>query len=554
MDAVFYSAIASICKKVNHLFSRYIVILSLSIQVILLCYDELQEMTFLQLFFNFFIHTAKEECNMSMIRVENLTFAYPSSYDNIFENVSFQIDTDWRLGFIGRNGRGKTTFLNLLLGKYEYQGKIQASVQFDYFPYPVSNKDRLTTDILSEVCPLAEEWELLRELSYLEVREDALWRPFFTLSNGEQTKVLLAALFLNSGHFLLIDEPTNHLDMKARETVSAYLKRKKGFILVSHDRCFLDGCVDHILSINRSDIEVQRGNFSTWFTNFQRQQGFELAQNKKLKKSIDTMQKSAQRTSAWSDRMEASKYGNGPVDRGYIGHKSAKMMKRSKSVQIRQQRAIEEKSRLLKNLETTEDLKIAPLLYHTDTLVTFSNVVPVFDGKDICRPISFSVKQGERIALDGKNGSGKTSLLKLLTGQHTEHRGTIAIGSGVILSYVPQDTSMLNGSLSEFAKASQIDESLFKAILRKMDFSRIQFEKKMEDFSAGQKKKVLIARSLCEQAHLYVWDEPLNYIDIYSRMQIEKLIEEFSPTMIFVEHDLAFRKNIATRTVYFSIT
>ena len=554
MDAVFYSAIASICKKVNHLFSRYIVILSLSIQVILLCYDELQEMTFLQLFFNFFIHTAKEECNMSMIRVENLTFAYPSSYDHIFENVSFQIDTNWRLGFIGRNGRGKTTFLNLLLGKYEYQGKIQASVQFDYFPYPVSNKDRLTTDILSEVCPLAEEWELLRELSYLEVREDALWRPFFTLSNGEQTKVLLAALFLNSGHFLLIDEPTNHLDMKARETVSAYLKRKKGFILVSHDRCFLDGCVDHILSINRSDIEVQRGNFSTWFTNFQRQQGFELAQNKKLKKSIDTMQKSAQRTSAWSDRMEASKYGNGPVDRGYIGHKSAKMMKRSKSVQIRQQRAIEEKSHLLKNLETAEDLKIAPLLYHADTLVTFSDVVPVFDGKDVCRPISFSVKQGERIALDGKNGSGKTSLLKLLTGQHTEHRGTIAIGSGVILSYVPQDTSMLNGSLSEFAKASQIDESLFKAILRKMDFSRIQFEKKMEDFSAGQKKKVLIARSLCEQAHLYVWDEPLNYIDIYSRMQIEKLIEEFSPTMIFVEHDLAFRKNIATRTVYFSIT
>jgi len=554
MDAVFYSAIASICKKVNHLFSRYIVILSLSIQVILLCYDELQEMTFLQLFFNFFIHTAKEECNMSMIRVENLTFAYPSSYDNIFENVSFQIDTDWRLGFIGRNGRGKTTFLNLLLGKYEYQGKIQASVQFDYFPYPVSNKNRLTTDILSEVCPLAEEWELLRELSYLEVREDALWRPFFTLSNGEQTKVLLAALFLNSGHFLLIDEPTNHLDMKARETVSAYLKRKKGFILVSHDRCFLDGCVDHILSINRSNIEVQRGNFSTWFTNFQRQQGFELAQNKKLKKSIATMQKSAQRTSAWSDRMEASKYGNGPVDRGYIGHKSAKMMKRSKSVQIRQQRAIEEKSHLLKNLETAEDLKIAPLLYHADTLVTFSDVVPVFDGKDVCRPISFSVKQGERIALDGKNGSGKTSLLKLLTGQHTEHRGTIAIGSGVILSYVPQDTSMLNGSLSEFAKASQIDESLFKAILRKMDFSRIQFEKKMEDFSAGQKKKVLIARSLCEQAHLYVWDEPLNYIDIYSRMQIEKLIEEFSPTMIFVEHDLAFRKNIATRTVYFSIT
>lgn len=180
----------------------------------------------------------------------------------------------------------KTTFLNLLLGKYEYRGKIQASVQFDYFPHAVSDKNRLTTDILSEVCPFVEEWELLRELSYLEVREDVLWRPFVTLSNGEQTKVLLAALFLNSGHFLLIDEPTNHLDMKARGIVSDYLKRKKGFILASHDRCFLDGCVDHILSINRSNIEVQSGNFSTWFANFQRQQEFERNQNVKLKKTL----------------------------------------------------------------------------------------------------------------------------------------------------------------------------------------------------------------------------------------------------------------------------
>ena len=134
---------------------------------------------------------------MTMIKVENLTFSYPSSYDMIFENVNFQIDTDWKLGFIGRNGRGKTTFLNLLQGKYTYQGKIHAPVQFEYFPYTIADKNKMTTELLQEICPLSEEWEIMRELSYLDLEDDVLWRPFDTLSNGEQTKVLLAALFLN---------------------------------------------------------------------------------------------------------------------------------------------------------------------------------------------------------------------------------------------------------------------------------------------------------------------------------------------------------------------
>lgn len=486
---------------------------------------------------------------MSMIRVENLTFSYPSSYDTIFDNVTFQIDTDWKLGFVGRNGKGKTTLLNLFLGKYEYRGKIISSVQFDYFPYPVSDKKRMTEDILYEVCPLAEEWELMRELSYLDVSADVLWRRFETLSNGEQTKVLLAALFLNENHFLLIDEPTNHLDTNAREKVAAYLKKKKGFILVSHDRRFLDGCVDHILSLNRTTIEVQSGNFSSWMENFQRQQEFETAQNERLKKDIGRLQRAAQRTSVWSDQIEASKYGNGSVDRGYLGHKAAKMMKRSKTIEARQQQAIEQKSALLKNAETVDTLKIHPLTYHSDLLVSFSDVSVIYDSTKVCEPIFFEIHQGERVVIDGKNGSGKSSLLKLLLNYPIEHTGTVAIGSGLIISYVPQDTSHLNGNLSKFAEKNNLDESLFKAILRKMDFERVQFGKNMEDFSGGQKKKVLIAKSLCEQAHLYVWDEPLNFIDVYSRMQIEHLIKQFAPTMLLVEHDIAFREAIATKVV-----
>ena len=163
--------------------------------------------------------------------------------------------------------------------------------------------------------------------------------------------------------------------------------------------------------------------------------------------------------------------------------------------------------------------------------------------------MSFTVRRGERIALDGGNGSGKSSLLKLLEGEDIDHRGTVAVGSGLVISYVPQDTAGLAGSLSDFAEKKQIEESLFKAVLRKMGFERVHFEKQIEDLSAGQKKKVLIAGSLCQRAHLYVWDEPLNYIDIYSRIQIENLIKKFSPAMIFVEHDAAFRKAAATKAV-----
>ena len=276
---------------------------------------------------------------------------------------------------------------------------------FDYFPYLVTESQMKlpAVDFMEELKAGCEPWRVICELAGVGESAEILYRPFGTLSPGERTKVLLAVLFSGENDFLLIDEPTNHLDKEAREVVKNYLGTKKGFLLVSHDRDFLDACIDHCLVLNRNSIEVQNGNFSTWWENKQRKDQFVMAENEKHQKEILKLKRAAARTLEWADKNERTKIG--------------------------------------------------------------------------------------------------------------------------------------------------FDKSLFCSILRQLGFDRVQFEKKLKEHSEGQKKKILLAASLLTPAHLYIWDEPLNYIDIFSRMQLEKLLMEYQPTMLFVEHDVRFCEKIATKTV-----
>ena len=484
---------------------------------------------------------------MALIDVSHLTFGYDGSFEDVFEDVSFQIDTSWRLGFTGRNGRGKTTFLRLLMGAYPYQGTITTPVQFEYFPLEAPDESLTTLEVAESLNPGMEQWRFERELGLLNVDTGVLWRPFDTLSGGERTKVMLALLFLRDHRFLLIDEPTNHLDMQAREQVAAYLRRKSGFILVSHDRAFLDACVDHVLSINKTGVQVVSSDFSTFMYNKALREQFERSENERLRRDIGRLAQAARATAGWSDAVEKTKKSAG--DSGYVGHKSAKMMKRAMNAETRKLRAVEEKKGLLKDVETAEPLTMHPAAFRQSKMVEALDLSIVYDGREVTRGVRFSVNRGERIALSGPNGCGKSSILKLIAGEAIPHGGTLRVASGLIVSYVPQDMHFLTGSLYDYARACGVDATLLLTTLRTLDFSRAQFEKDMRDFSAGQKKKVLLARSLCEEAHLFLWDEPLNYIDLYSRMQLEALIQDKQPSMLFVEHDRAFVDPLATHRI-----
>ena len=508
---------------------------------------------------------------MAQISVNDLTFYYDGSYDNVFEHVSFSIDTNWKLGFIGRNGKGKTTFLKLLMGKYTYNGSIDTNMVFDYFPYTITEEQMNlpAAEFMEELKVGCESWRVICELAGMGEDADILYRPFCTLSPGERTKVLLAILFSGEHDFLLIDEPTNHLDQTARESVKAYLKTKKGFILVSHDRDLLDACIDHCLVLNRKSIEVQSGNFSSWWENKKKKDQFAVAENEKHLKEIRKLKQASKRTAEWADKSERSKIGYDPLkdtdrtidSRAYIGAKTKKMQSRVKQMERRMEREIEEKENLLQDLETPVDLKLIQLTHHKSRLINIIDYgVKYHDAEQpVFEHLTFPVCRGDRIALSGMNGCGKSTLLKMILRKNSLIRdedsisesGLCEVASGLVISYVGQDSSGLKGDINGFCRENNLDLSLFCTILRQLDFDRVQFVKNMEEYSEGQKKKVLLAASLLTPAHLYIWDEPLNYIDVFSRMQIEKLILEYQPTMLFVEHDVRFREKIATGTIEF---
>lgn len=484
---------------------------------------------------------------MSQIQINNLNFIYPGQTEYIFKDVNLTLDTDWRLGLIGRNGSGKTTLLKLLLGEYESNGAISKNIDFEYFPYEIQNEDILTIDIAYKILPDLEEWKIYKELNLIKTDANILYRKFNTLSGGERIKFLLVCSFLKDNKFLLIDEPTNHIDEKSKETLIEYLKHKKGFILVSHDRKILNEVVDHILYIGKQTISLEQGNYDSWKFNKTNKDNNEIEQNERLKKDITKLDTIAKKTENWSNIVEKRKTGG--IDKGYIGHQAAKMMKRAKVLEDRRDKKIEEKSNLLKDVDILPDLQMKPLISSKKNLILAQDLSIFYGEKVLFNNVSFELNTGERMAIKGKNGSGKSSILKLIVGEDIPNNNALKVKPHLNISYVPQMTDEVKGTISEYARENNVDESIFRAMLQKLGVNKDKLDKNLSDLSEGQKKKVMIARSISESSEIYIWDEPLNYLDIQSREQIESMILKYKPTMLFIEHDEIFINKIANKII-----
>ncbi|MCB0728594.1 MAG: ABC-F family ATP-binding cassette domain-containing protein [Ignavibacteriae bacterium] len=503
--------------------------------------------------------------------------------DKVFEDLTLNIDTGWRLGLIGRNGRGKSTLLKLLNKELSpVKGELHSVENTFCFPFVPKHSEETTFRVIRESIAPYSYWEIKmdelskagdnesllefggilekyqnangyeidalirKEFAELGMNEDLLEREFSSLSGGEQTRSLIISLFLRKDSFPLIDEPTDHLDMKGRIILGEYLSKKAGFILASHDRNFLDICTDHILSINKSDVRLNKGNYSQWKYNMQIEEEFEKRRNENLKREVRSLEAAARKNRQWSGVKEKEKIG--AWDKGYVGHKSAKLMKRAIHIEHRMNRKLDEKKSLLKNAEEERKLRITTEK-GTDKVLSAVNASLDLDGKKIFENFSLDVFKGERVALTGDNGCGKTSFLRAIKKEIELTEGSLHIPGYITITFSDQNPAWISGSLREHLLNENIDETIFRNILGVMGAWGELFDRPLETFSRGELKKVELCKSFIKQSDLLIWDEPLNYLDTDSREQLEEVILKFKPTMLFTEHDKTFVDNVATKII-----
>lgn len=220
-------------------------------------------------------------------------------------------------------------------------------------------------------------------------------------------------------------------------------------------------------------------------------------------------------------------------------------MKTSKNFERRVDKDIEQKSKLLKDIDREEELKLFPL-FTKGEILSISNLTKKFDNRVIFKDLNLSYENGQRLAIVGDNGSGKSTLLNIILGIDKDYDGNVKLKNNIKISYLGQNSREIKGKLKSYAQTYGIELSLLCSLTSKLEFEKVDIDMDIENLSEGEKKKIMLARSLAEKAHLYIWDEPFNYIDIPSRLQIEKLILQFKPNLIFVEHDKNLIDKIAT--------
>lgn len=505
-----------------------------------------------------------------MIHIQNGRLSYGSQV--LFDGISLTIGQNQRVGVLGRNGTGKSTLLKIIAGLESFDDgsvTIDGDAKIGYMPQEMvllSSKsvfDEALSTFESLVALEKEKIELEEKLTqgadatdslerYTELLEkcssfdaaDARARtekilkglgfsvamfeqPVTELSVGWKMRLVLAKLLLEDADFYLFDEPTNHLDLPTKEWFFEFLKHGRfGFLLVTHDRHYLEQACDYILALERSQAIFFRGNLSAYIKEREHQQELLHAAYVKQQKEITRKQATIERF-----RASASK---------------AKMAQS-----------------MIKQLDKVERIEIEPLLPTINLsfpagvrpghiILTLSNIKHAFEGRTLFDHVNGTIMRGDRIALVAPNGTGKTTLFNLITGSLPLMQGSIDFGTNVSYAVFEQDQMRaLNPKNTVFEEVCQaipdVTEGAIRTFLGSFLFSGDTIHKKISVLSGGERNRVAMVKVLLQKANLLLLDEPTNHLDLYAKDVLMQALKQYQGTMLFVSHDHSFLEMIATR-------
>ena len=492
----------------------------------------------------------------------------------ILDGLTFQVDSGERVGLLGKNGCGKTTLLRILTGQLDWdEGEVVLAPdkrvglisQIPVYPAGYTVEDVLDTafrplrEMEEEMEQLAARMErgedpaLLRRYDKLtaafeagggydtDIRKNKVCsglqigpgmreQLFDRLSGGEKTRVNLGRLILEDTDILLLDEPTNHLDLKATEWLEEYLDKFKGTVLaVSHDRWFLDRVVDRVIEIQEGKAEFYSGNYSFYVVEKERRYQEKLKQYEKEQAKIQQLEKAAEQLRIWA----------------YSGND--KIFKRAQSMEkrIERMRTTDRPTR-----ERKMEVRFGEREFRGDEVLTIKGLSKSFGQRALFSGVDLEVVGGERIALLGDNGTGKSTLIKILMGEEGPDEGKIRMGPTVKIGYLPQiihfdhpERSLLDTMLYELDCTAQTARNR----LASFKFRGEDVFKPVSALSGGEQSRLRLCMLMDEKINLLILDEPTNHLDIQSREWIEEAVEEYEGNLLFVSHDRYFIDRFATR-------
>lgn len=472
-----------------------------------------------------------------MIRVIDLGVAFDGH--TIFEDVNINFNPSEKTGLIGRNGSGKSTFLKILLGKVEADyGKVEISSQYQigYLEQHLHFTHKTVLDEVSSILPEEREYEVWKGekiLHGLGFSDEEIAQDPQNFSGGYQVKINLAKLLLLEPNLLLLDEPTNYLDIHSTKWLKKFLKEwPHELILITHDRVFMDSIITHTLNIHRGKFRKIEGNTQKIKDKIEQEE--EIYEKTRL-----NQEKQRQKTQEWIDRFKS---------------KASQASRAQSKMKMLEKQDHKEK---LADIATL-DFKFNYAPYQSkEHLLQVNNLTFGYSAEEILiKNLSFKISQGDKICVIGKNGKGKSTLLKLLANEIKAISGNITQHEKVSTGYFGQmNIDRLNPELSVYEEIQSIDEKIHISEVRKtcahVMFSGDSAHKKIGVLSGGEKSRVMLGKILLKPVNLLFLDEPTNHLDMESAEALMQAVKTFEGAVVMVTHDEFFLKKIANKLVIY---